>query len=471
MDNLHFISIDSETTVIFFPDTKRFIKVNKGGHHLVRAISNDIPYHDISNDLNISVEDYEVYKEKIYSLANCTRNGKNIFRNMHINEMNIKTLERLVIHVTNDCNLRCKYCYAHGGAYGGTRSMLSEDMADIILDSFYSQFERIVNVQLFGGEPLMNIKVMERICEYVRFKDLQRNQKTNIALVTNATLIDDEFISIVKKYEIHITISYDGEVNVNNLLRPYEDGSCTSNDILNNTLRLYKETNHSQPETIEVTYTQYHIENNIKIVQIIDNIKSMLENTSVHLVPVSSEEDCSYSIKDLQPFAESIDEIFNNTDKVYSYSIADRIFYGLNKEYQPSRHICVAGNSTLSVSVEGDVYPCFMFTNQDSLCLGNVKDSNLFKSEKFKSKLKKIGEFSDKTKNPECKKCFIRSLCVGCLGLNASHNQDHFEINHKICNMFRNMAEHAIKQYIKNEMSIEVNQDEKTTESKYATSI
>ncbi len=365
----------------------------------------------------------------------------------------------MVIHLTNDCNLRCKYCYAQGGSYGGRRSILSEDMADRILNVFYSHFEIIQTVQLFGGEPLMNINVMEKICKYIRNKDLQHERKTNIGLVTNATLISDDFISLVKKYEIHVTISYDGDPVVNDLLRPYANGAGTSNDILNNALHLYRETN--QPETIEVTYTQYHIDNNIKIMQIVSNIKDMFENTSVHLVPVSGEEECSYTIKDLQPFVESIDEIFGSTDKIYSYSIADRIFYGLNKEYSPMRYICVAGNGTLSVSVEGNVYPCFMFTNEEGLCLGNITNSNIFNSQTFNEKLQELREFSDKTKNPDCSKCFIKTLCVGCLGLNARYETDHFEINNKMCDMFRKMAERAIRQYIFNEMSTEVQCDAK----------
>lgn len=457
MEKFHFITIDDDNAVCFFTDTKRFIKVNNAGRYLAEIIAKNISYEEVCKCVNISKDEFELYKEKIYSLANCTVDNQETFRSI---KFDMRKLERLVIHVTNDCNLRCKYCYAQGGSYGGKRAMLTKEMAEKILDVFYSQFEFIQNVQMFGGEPLMNIKVMERICEYIRCKDLQRKQKTNIALVTNATLINDEFISLVKKYEIHITVSYDGDPAVNDILRPYADGSSTSENILNNTLQLYKETN--QPETIEVTYTQYHINHDIKIMQIVSNIKAMFENTAVHLVPVSGEIDCSYIIKDLRPFVESIDEIFGNVSKGYSYSIADRIFYGLNKEVHPMKYICVAGNSTLSVSVEGNIYPCFMFTNERGLCLGNIAEPNVFKSAVFISKLHELEAFSDKTRNPECKKCFIKTLCVGCLGLNANYKNNHFEINSKICEMFRQMAEHAIRQYIINEMSTEVNYNAKT---------
>ena len=120
-----------------------------------------------------------------------------------------------------------------------------------------------------------------------------------------------------------------------------------------------------------------------------------------------------------------------------------------------NRFICNAGVGTLSVSVEGDVYPCFMFTNEQALCLGNIADKDLFESNRFIEGLGKLRQFNDKSMNETCRGCFIRTLCYGCLGMNATHEGDCFRINEKVCDMFRDMMTRAIIQYTEHGLMVE----------------
>lgn len=447
MVNVHFISLDETYSIAFFPNTRKYFKVNSNGRYLIEAICNNMSYEDLKMQISIDKNFFTDYQGKVESYCKMhQKSEKSISPEMDIFRTQKKILPRLVIHVTNDCNLRCKYCYASGGAYGGSRSIITPDTLELIMNKFYNYFDYIQTVQIFGGEPLCNIEAVKSICDYVRKEDVKRTQNTRVCIVTNATLIDDEFISVVKSYSVNVTVSYDGSPLVNDLMRIYEDGSPTSADILRRTSQLYEAT--GQPDTIEVTYNQYHVENGVGILDVVSHIKSMFPKTGVHLVPVGGDTKSDYMLENPLLFADSIDDILSerNTEKL-SYSLAERVFLGLNNNGDIKRYICDAGVGTLSVSTDGNVYPCFMFTNEDALCLGNLCEDDLFEGVQFRKGIGKLMKFTDKFQNAKCKECFMWSLCNGCLGLNARRKDDEFEIIDQTCDMFRQMVEHAIRQY------------------------
>jgi|GEM_PF-836692 radical SAM additional 4Fe4S-binding domain len=452
MTKPHFIPFDDTHWIAFFTDTCRFFKTNQNGKTLIEEISSGMGFDEAIENFDLTRDQYMDYVKKIESYSEpgtgqekaegaCKHKGNH--------------LDRLVIHVSNDCNLRCQYCYAAGGAYGSARRLMSLDMLQTVLNVFFQHFDSITNVQIFGGEPLMNMPAVRAICEYVRARNEEAEHKTSIGLVTNATLIDAEFIELVKDYEVNVTISYDGDVKTNNELRVYQDRRGSSEDVLKKAKELYDAT--GQPDTIEVTYTQLHVNNHVGILEIVRNIKEMLPNTNVHLVPVSGCDGKPVGLKTLEMFPASVDELFAEKEftKTPTYSLVERIFAGMANRNPNNRFICNAGVGTLSVSVEGDVYPCFMFTNEQALCLGNIADKDLFESNRFIEGLGKLRQFNDKSMNETCRGCFIRTLCYGCLGMNATHEGDCFRINEKVCDMFRDMMTRAIIQYTEHGLMVE----------------
>lgn len=160
---------------------------------------------------------------------------------------------------TGYLNLRCRYCYANGGSYQSDEGIMSKKVCKDALDLFYEKYGNISVIQLFGGEPLMNMPLIKYVCEYVR----TNKKNTQIGLVTNGTLINQEFIDLVKEYNIAVTVSYDGVPLVNDIMRVTVNGSGTSDKILSNINWLQKET--GQPGTIEVTYNQKHVDHNLTI--------------------------------------------------------------------------------------------------------------------------------------------------------------------------------------------------------------
>ena len=452
-----YIDLDNEHSIAFFPDSCRFFQTNQNGKTLIEAIAAGEDYERVFQKLPVTEEQFHSYQKVIesYSIPDCASDCEK-----HAEEKpSGKHLERLVIQVSNDCNLRCIYCYAAGGAYGGSRKLLEPGTLQLTLDRFYSYYDSISTVQIFGGEPLLNMSAIRSICAYLAEHDEKSGQKTKIGLVTNGILINEEFIELVKKYNILVTVSYDGDTKTNDELRIFADRRGSSERVLENAVRLYEAS--GEPSTIEVTYTQLHVNNQVGILDIVRNIKAMFPKTGVHLVPVSGGKGSSWALDQYDMFPGSVDEIFASEDpkNAPTYSLVERIFAGMAMHNPNNRYICSAGVGTLSVSVEGEVYPCFMFTNEEALSLGNVRDEGLFESERFRNGLEKLREFSDKTRNPACRDCFIRTLCNGCLGMNASHDGSTFRMNDEVCEMFRQMTTRAIIQYAKHDLLVE-KQDE-----------
>lgn len=435
---VHLIS-EQNINIVFFPESKRFFKVNKKALELFKMIQDNEKDESICRALDISLDDLQGYRNKFDEYAQSETVCNNNLENKQ------KVLERLVIHVSNSCNLRCIYCYANGGVYHSEEANLSEEMLQLIIKKFYEEFDKILMIQFFGGEPLMNLPLIRSACERIRKIDEERGYVTKFGLVTNGTLINDDFIKLVNEYEIGVTISYDGDVEVNNMLRKYPNGEGASDTIIKNAKKLKQETNFLQ--TIEVTYTKLHYQNNVTIMDIIKHIKEELPGMPIHLIPAGGNESCTYTLPHYEMFKESVDDIFReNKDNLfnYNYSLVERLINALVNKEAFSSVICDAGIGTLSVNVKGEVYPCFMFTDNNDLILGNIKDDNLFHSKAFTSIIQKIKEFSIKEKNPKCQKCFIKKMCNGCLGLNMMHSGDPFVLDNQTCNMFCEMAEKVI---------------------------
>lgn len=438
---VHYLENSLNQKIAYLPDYKRIFKVNEAGIRFIQDIADGKSKDTIKEEFNLSDEDYN-------SFVDCL-NIQNEFRGAKLMTVNSdRILSRLVIHITNMCNLNCKYCYANGGNYLSEEQVMSLEMLEKVLFTFYEHYEKINAIQFFGGEPLMNMPAIEKTCEWVRKVDAEKGTTTQFGIVTNGMLIDEKFIKLVKKYNINVTVSYDGDIFVNDMIRVNKNGEGVSKQVIKNTKILKEQTN--EPNTIEVTYTQVHVDNGIGILDVIKHIQELFPNTYVHLVPAGGTEDDDYTVRNLKMFADSIDEIFHELDKqekgvILSYSLADRIFRGLrNPSYSGSSYICDAGLGTLSVSVNGDVYPCFMFTDQKDLNLGNINDVDLFERDGFKNKLECIQKFSFKESNEECKNCYINTLCNGCLGLNSYHSGNPLVLSKKICQMFKDMVDRSI---------------------------
>lgn len=420
--------------VAYFPETLRFFEVNKKTEEIIKAVEDNMDSEQIKTIYGISENELQLVEDKIRFMKMEVTSAEET----NNNEDKIKGLSKLVLNISNTCNLRCKYCYANGGNYQSDEGMMSKEVAEKALNLFYSKYDNIHMIQIFGGEPLLNLPLVQYICEYV-----SNNKKdTKIGIVTNGTFMTMEFISLVVKYHIQVTVSYDGTPLVNDIMRVTKKGLGTSDLIVKNIKMLQMHTD--QPSTIEVTYNQNHVDNQVSIGDVIQFIRKEFGTVPLHIVPAGGEKDCSYVLKNREEFVKIIDEIFHNplNMDLYTFSLAQRIVSTLYTK-KTGKYLCEAGLSTYSISINGDIYPCFMFTDDKEQCMGNIFDKGVFQSEKFKAKVKKLFHYNKNT-IAECENCFIKKSCNGCLGINLLETGDVFRVSKETCEMYRQMTEQII---------------------------
>lgn len=417
----------------YVPESMRFFEINKKTKYIIEALNDNIEDQVIIDVYNISKKELTTLKNQLSML-----NKMNTNESEKEKRNNMPGLYKLVLNISNACNLRCRYCYANGGSYQSDEGIMSLEVCKDALDLFYEKFENISVIQLFGGEPLMNMPLVKYVCEYVR----KNKKNTQIGLVTNGTLINQEFIDLVKEYNIAVTVSYDGVPLVNDIMRVTVNGSGTSDVILSNIKKLYEQT--GQPGTIEVTFNQKHIVNNVTIGDVLHFMRENVGNIPLHITAAGGDKSCDFVLEDRQAFVDSIDDIFDNPDKVpmYTYAIAAKMVTNLYKK-ERTQYLCSAGLNALSVSIDGDVYPCFMFTDDKSLCMGNIYDDEFLKQDKFKNIQQRLIDFK-KENIPECKDCFMQKSCFGCLGINLLETGSVFHPSKESCDMYRQMMEQVI---------------------------
>ncbi len=137
-------------------------------------------------------------------------------------------LERFVFIVTTKCNLRCRYCYAGGGNYGMPFVNMSREVARQAVTWMFTHFSQVQNIQFFGGEPSLNYRLIEYICEQIETSVAQngngKKQLPQFGLITNGTYLPAAFEELIERYRIHVTYSIDGPAKAHNIHRVYVNG-------------------------------------------------------------------------------------------------------------------------------------------------------------------------------------------------------------------------------------------------------
>jgi len=304
-------------------------------------------------------------------------------------EMTSSYLERLVINVSHDCNLRCTYCYADTGSYGAHRAMLSESLGENIIDEFFQRFDTIGNIQFFGGEPLLNPKAIKTLCAYVtRLCEERSIERPSFTLVTNGTLLNEAIIDTVNTHNIRMTVSLDGYETLNDSQRVYSNGSGSFRRIVDN-IKIFKEQT-GQPFQIEGTFTSKHLHADFSVTEFMRFVAQELDVHFLHMPWILGS---SYGGAGILPNKQNVTAVVAAYEGAISTSFQSLTTADMSEtilissverflgrphraERTCPRHYCPAGSGTLSVGIDGKIYPCFMFTNKPAFELGQIGVTN-----------------------------------------------------------------------------------------------
>lgn len=339
-----------------------------------------------------------------------------------------KSIDRLQLVVTNTCNLNCSYCYANGGSYNQKNTVMTYEIANKIINLILKKVNNIKTVQFFGGEPMIAYKTIMYICDEL---NARLNETPKFSMVSNFTLLPEEFIEYIRKYKIKITVSLDGPKEINDCLRVYKNNKLSTFQSVKsniNKLRSYG----VDISAIECTYTDKHKELGIT--------KSFLnhffkENFDIDTIIFGDEEklfENKIISEDYEQILKSIKE--NNIISIDKLIYVRKLF---NKSYNEFH--CNIGFSSLSFFSNGDIYPCHRFAGTPSYCMGSIDDDDVFELEKFteiRSQLKQISKL-----NTNCINCEAQNICFQCpanillsetKGLNKSKCDSMINLNKKL---------------------------------------
>lgn len=324
-------------------------------------------------------------------------------------------LQALVLNITNQCNLACTYCYEFGAdkiaTPQGKPKYMTLETAKASVDLLLRQSagRKAVHITFFGGETLMNFKLLREVVLYAQAQGAAQGRMVGFSLTTNATLLTDEIIAFLSDNEIGVTVSMDGPPDLQDKRRVYKSGRG-SYAVVEPRLRKLIAGHRTRAITARVTLTDGVTD----VVRIYRHLKDDLGFHEVGFAPVTNSGDLDYSIDDagmdgvLAQFHLLADEWLEHAlrGEMHGFSNVSEtigeLIQGVNKS-----HPCGAGLGLMGVSPSGDLSPCHRFTDADTHSLGNLADGiDAQKRDEFLAR----GHVGAKY---ECQTCWARPLCAG----------------------------------------------------------
>ena len=351
-------------------------------------------------------------------------------------------VKALCLHVAHTCNLNCAYCFASQGKYHGERAIMSLDVAKRAMDFLIenSGTRRNLEVDFFGGEPLMNFDMLKELVAYARSIEKEHNKNFRFTLTTNGVLIDDDVIEFANKEMSNVVLSLDGRKEVHDRYRVDYAGNGSWEKIVPKFQKLVDARGHKD-YYMRGTFTHANPD-------FLEDIKTMLDLgfRELSMEPVvCAEGDPSELTQEDMPVImeqyEKLAELMIEKDKegkpftFYHYMIDLQGGPCIYKRISG----CGSGTEYMAVTPWGDLYPCHQFVGDEKFCLGNIWEG--VKNPEIQNEFMGCNVYA----RPECRDCWARLYCSGGCAANAYHATGSIKGIYKYgCELFRKRMECAI---------------------------
>lgn len=356
------------------------------------------------------LEEEGLFKGPIYAYDD-DENEAYIQRLVRMSTSNIE------LYLAEACNLRCKYCYVNEND-ALRNGLMPRDIAKQAVDLC---FERAGNsdqlcITFFGGEPLLNKPVMRYVIGYSQQLAKKRNKTVQYSLTTNGTLLDDEIIGYIKRYNFGLMISLDGPKDIQDNMRPFANGKGSFDTATRNIKRLMER---RRSVTVRCTVSN----------QCLDMIRivNFLEDFGFTRVAMSR---CNGRAYDTGPYdiGPAENAILNGQDDYFMERLFEQLDKGERIKFNPWARVvemihekqnrrmrCGVGRGCTTVGIDGNLYPCHRYVGMENYVLGHV--STGIDKEKFADYLRSY--FATKKK---CETCWAINLCGGYCPWHVSHD-------------------------------------------------
>ena len=427
-----------------------------GSVHCVDDLSYDmISLYETKNKEEIKQEMLKKYpqitskdvEETIKEIEELIKQGKlfskDIFQGQDLDlKKRDSVVKALCLHVAHTCNLNCEYCFAGQGKYHGEDALMSFEVGKQALDFLVknSGTRKNLEVDFFGGEPLVNFEVVKQLVAYARSIEKEHQKHFRFTLTTNGVLLDDEVIDFLNKEMDNVVLSLDGRKEINDAKRKRLDGKG-SYDIIVPKFKKFVEKRGNKEYYMRGTFTRNNLDFTKDIFHMAD-----LGFTELSMEPVVSEPNTEYALKE-----EDLDKIYEQ------YEILAKEMIKRKKEGNPFTFYhymidlfggpciykritgCGSGTEYLAVTPNGDFYPCHQFVGDEKFLLGNVKEGITNKN--LRDEFKLCNVYSRK----ECQNCWAKLYCSGGCSANSYHTTGNInQVYEYGCKLFKKRIECAI---------------------------
>ena len=359
-----------------------------------------------------------------------------------LKEKTAGVVKALCLHIAHVCNLNCSYCFASQGKYHGERALMSFEVGKRALDFLIenSGSRRNLEVDFFGGEPLMNFGVVKELVAYARSVEKEKGKNFRFTLTTNGVLIDDEVIEFANRECSNVVLSLDGRKEIHDRYRVDYAGNGSWEKIVPKFQR-FVEARGGKNYYMRGTFTHANPD-------FLNDIRQMLDlgfnELSMEPVVCAEGDPCALTEEDLPVVLQQYEELAqlmlqrDREGKPFTF-----YHYMIDLTGGPCIYKrisgCGSGTEYMAVTPWGDLYPCHQFVGEERFCLGNIWDgvTNTEVRREFAS--------CNVYAHPECRDCWARLYCSGGCAANAYHATGSVTGVYEYgCKLFRKRMECAI---------------------------
>lgn len=348
-------------------------------------------------------------------------------------------VKALCLHVSHDCNLRCRYCFASTGDFGtGCRMTMDFDTAKKAIDWVVEKSgkRRNIEIDFFGGEPLMAMDTVRRTVEYARSLEKEHDKVFRFTITTNGILLDDENIDYINREMSNVVLSLDGRREINDRMRPTVNGKGSYDLIVPKFQKLVAGRG-TKDYYVRGTFTRENLDFAADVLHL-----GELGFRNVSVEPCSGPAGDPYAIREedlsrVEEEYERLAQMLRNHPELN--------FFHFNVDLAQGPCVvkrlrgCGAGCEYVAITPDGDIYPCHQFVGREEYRMGNVHNGSF--------DMDISGQFAQQNiyTRPACRTCWARFYCSGgCSASNLLVNGDITQANETACQMERKRLECAI---------------------------
>ena len=429
------------------------LDVNSGSVHVVDDLVYDmIALYETSSreemieklSANYKTEDIEEAYSEIEELvkAECLFT-EDIYKDYIIDFKKRPTVVKaLCLHIAHDCNLACKYCFAEEGEYHGRRALMSFEVGKKALDFLIanSGSRRNLEVDFFGGEPLMNFDVVKQLVAYGREQEKIHDKNFRFTLTTNGVLLNKDIQDFANKEMANVVLSVDGRKEVHDFMRPFRGGQGSYDKIIPK-FKAMAESRHQTDYYVRGTFTHYNTDFASDVLSLADE---GFKQISVEPVVAPDSEDYAIKTSDLPKIMKEYDRLAKEMLKREKEGRGFNFFHfmiDLSGGPCVAKRLsgCGSGTEYLAVTPWGDFYPCHQFVGQEEFLMGNVDDGIV------RNDLQEEFKCCNVYAREKCQSCFAKFYCSGGCAANAYNFTGNITDTYEIgCEMMRKRVECAI---------------------------